>query len=98
MELVIKNMVCPRCIIMVERTLAEMRLDVENVLLGKIILRQGLSPAAYEELEQSLGSIGFRILSGRNEILVEKVKNCLISIIHSESGIRIRENFSTLIR
>lgn len=98
MELVIKNMVCPRCIIMVEKTLAAMRLDVENVLLGRVILRQVLSPAVYEELEHKLASSGFSILSERNEILVEKVKNCVISVIHSESRIGISENFSTLIR
>ncbi|MGQ2983079.1 helix-turn-helix domain-containing protein [Flavobacterium sp.] len=98
MELHIKNMVCPRCIITVEKLLETLQLDYAGVALGAINLKQELSAAQLQALDQKLSGYGFSIITKPNEVLVEKVKNCIISIIHNQKGIQIKENFSGLIR
>lgn len=91
-------MVCPRCILTVEKLLGELRIKIAGVALGVVTLAQEITAAQLDELGQKLSSYGFSIIARPNEILIEKVKNCIVSIIHDKAGIRIKENFSELIR
>ena len=62
MKLIIKNMVCNRCIIVVSNVLAQMQIEAEKVALGQVLLRAPLSLPELSALKLELATNGFEIL------------------------------------
>jgi AraC family transcriptional regulator len=82
MKLYIKNMVCPRCISAVEKTLAEIDVQPLQVLLGEVSLASELSVSQSEVLKQKLESLGFELLDDIRKQQIEKIKLIIINHIH----------------
>ncbi|SNS73309.1 transcriptional regulator, AraC family [Belliella buryatensis] len=82
-ELLIKNMVCPRCIMAVENLLFEKDIPFEKVVLGKAILLQELKPKDLKELEDGLLRMGFEILQDRDVKKIEKIKTSLVELFQN---------------
>lgn len=80
----IKNMVCPRCILAVERILKEMGIEDTDVGLGEVKFANPLDDDIQRKLEIKLKELGFELLSNRNSQLVEKIKNTIISMVHHQ--------------
>ncbi|MBC7522830.1 MAG: AraC family transcriptional regulator, partial [Flavobacterium sp.] len=97
MKLSIKNMVCPRCIIVVKQELEKIKLVAENVTLGEITFKEVLSDEHLTYLKNGLASHGFEVLDDRKAMIIEKVKNIIVSIIHSTEEVAIKRNFSDII-
>jgi AraC family transcriptional regulator len=97
MKLIIKNMVCKRCILIVRKLLEEMQLHADSITIGEAQLRESLSEMETVMLDRKLREQGFEILDDRKKILIERVKNTIIEIIHNVEGIHLRTNFSVLI-
>ncbi len=91
MRLVIKNMVCPRCITSVQQLLAKHKLQANYVRLGEIELTKDPSKAQLQQLAASLQETGFELLDDQRTQLIEKVKNLLIQKVQSGS---VEEHFS----
>lgn len=79
-ELHIKNMVCPRCEMVVKDTLEGLGLTVHEVELGRAVVEK---PAAIsqEEINEGLQKYGFELLEGRSRRLVEQIKTLIIKYI-----------------
>lgn len=92
----IKNMVCNRCIKVVEDLAQQQGLQVDAVQLGELQVKEELSDAQKEQLKKILQEWGFELLDDRKAALVEKIKNIIIREIH-HSQERRHENFSHLI-
>jgi len=89
-KILIKNMVCPRCIQAVRTTLKELNLAFTDVQLGEVWLENELSEAKHELLKSRLEDIGFELLNDSKQHLIEKIKTTLISLIqHSDSELHI---------
>lgn len=80
----IKNMVCPRCILAVERILKELGIEDTDVGLGEVKFASPLDDDIQRKLEIQLKEMGFELLSNRNSQLVEKIKNAIISMVHHQ--------------
>ncbi|UJP66606.1 helix-turn-helix domain-containing protein [Mongoliitalea daihaiensis] len=80
-EIKIKNMVCPRCIMAVENIVKGMNLAVQEVRLGKLVLKNELTPAQAKNLETSLKTIGFEILKSKEAITIEEIKRFLNALV-----------------
>lgn len=79
-ELHIRNMVCPRCIMVVKQTLEELGLEVLEVELGEAIVVP--DPTVDEEMiDEKLGEYGFELVRGRNQQVVEQIKTSLIQYV-----------------
>jgi AraC family transcriptional regulator len=98
MELIIKNMVCNRCVIVVSNVLAELRIEAEIVTQGQVLLKAPLTAFQLSGFSRELNKNGFEILDDSKKIIIEKVKNNIIAIIHSTDGITVKTNFSQIIR
>lgn len=98
MNLIVKNMVCQRCIIVVSHILAAMQLDTESVTMGQISLKKDISSKELDLLDANLRQRGFEILDDRKRILTEKVKNKIIEIVHGAEAIHLKINFSQVIK
>lgn len=83
MKLYIKNMVCPRCIMAVERELKDLALQPTHIELGIVEFEQALTPAQTEAMRLRLVLLGFELLSDTKNKQVEQIKNFLIVVLQA---------------
>ncbi len=96
MEILIKNMVCPRCVEAVKESLKDTEIPFERIELGKVSLKSPLSPDQKTAFGASLESKGFELLESRNSALISQVKSLIIGQVH-HSDQSLGENFSTFL-
>ena len=92
--LYLKNVVCPRCIRIIEEELDRLGLPVTAVSLGQADLERPLEPEEREQVLSVLANYGFEILEDKRAILVNQIKTALISLIIFQED-RIKTNYST---
>ncbi len=84
-EVMIKNMVCPRCVMAVENSLKDLGIAFEKVLLGKVLLPDPvLSQEQLRVWESKLNDMGFQILKEKDAQRIEAVKNHLQALLLGE--------------
>lgn len=76
----IKNMVCPRCVMVVRQTLEELGFEILEVELGQAVVQVDES-ISQDRVEEKLKEYGFELIRGRNQQLVEQIKTLLIRYI-----------------
>jgi len=96
MEILIKNMVCPRCIEAVTKTFEELEIPIDAIELGKVHLPSPLSSELKSILSKSLKSQGFELLESKNAALISQIKSLIIKQIHHSDQI-LGENYSTFL-
>jgi len=82
MKLSIKNMVCPRCILVIERELVDLNMQA-RVTLGFIEFEYQLSKEQIEQIASRIVPLGFEILIDSKNKQVEEIKNLLIKVFHA---------------
>jgi AraC-like DNA-binding protein len=82
MKLYIKNMVCVRCETLVRNELTQLGYDWQWIKPGEIELKNELQPGEKEKLHKVLKNLGLGILDDKKSILVEKIQNHIIELIH----------------
>ena len=75
--ILIKNMVCDRCIATVQNDLQQLGLPYMDVRLGEVRLSRPLSEAERGKLSVLLESQGFQLLMDRDKQLVEQIKGII---------------------
>ena len=91
----IKNMVCNRCIKVVQEEFEKLGLVVKNIQLGEVELFKDETKLDMQKIDDILKSNGFELLDNKNSKIIEKVKILIIDMIQkadSEKDIDI--NFS----
>lgn len=96
MEILIKNMVCPRCIEAVRQALDQLEIKHKHIELGKVILETPLLDQQKDLLEEALKARGFELLESRSSRLISQIKSKIIEQIH-HSGQIMDGNFSTFL-
>lgn len=82
--LLVKNMVCHRCILSVEDILRKASIPFEKVLIGEIYLTNELSHDEKERLQQRLEAVGFELIDNHSSALIEKIKQLVIKKARNE--------------
>lgn len=98
MKVSIKNMVCSRCIFVVKQVFEDMHILPVLVHMGEAELEEDLSMMQISYLRNSLSEKGFELLDDRKMVLVEKVKNLIVEIIHGADSIDLTIKLSHLIQ
>jgi AraC-like DNA-binding protein len=93
MILYIKNMVCNRCIHVVEQEMKKIKLSSANVRMGEVEIAKPLSEKQLKQLDENLKKFSFELLDNQNQRQIEKIKNLLIKKV--QSG-QIEEHFSII--
>jgi AraC family transcriptional regulator len=88
--ILVKNMVCHRCILSVEEILNKAAIAYNKVLLGEIHLINELSQKQKEYLSAELKSLGYEIIDNHMSGLIEKIK--LLVIRKARNEIDTKEN------
>lgn len=89
----IKYMVSLRCIIVVKEELNKLGINFLNVSLGEVEILGKITKQQKDELSINLKKIGLELLDDKKSVLIEKVKNEIITMIHHSESLPII-NFS----
>ena len=80
-KLLIKNMVCQRCVMTVKDILHKNAIPFENVSLGEVDLTRKLSDDELKELQTSLNKVGFELIETRVNKIVEEIKQRILEYL-----------------
>lgn len=92
----IKNMVCNRCIMVVQSELEKLNLDVNTVSLGRVDLNAPLQQDEKNKLKNALLPLGFELIDDRKSRIIESIKNIIIDVVHHQDS-EIKINLSDLL-
>lgn len=82
MKLYIKYMVSLRCKMMVQDELQKLGLQPIVVDLGLVEILEEITPKQRNELKKNLLKSGLELLDDKKSILIERIKNVIIEMIH----------------
>jgi AraC-like DNA-binding protein len=91
MRIAIKNMVCNRCILVVQQEFQKQGINPVEVTMGEVELAKALNDNQLKSLTESLTNLGFEILDDKNNKLIERIKGLLIEAVQSGE---VEEHFS----
>ena len=80
--LYIKYMVSIRCKMIVKSELKKLGLQYIMVDLGLVELMEDITPEQHDQLKANLLRSGLELLDDRRAILIERIKNVIIEMIH----------------
>ncbi|MDR4951281.1 AraC family transcriptional regulator [Chryseobacterium sp. ES2] len=96
MKLYIKYMVSLRCKMVVHQELEKLGIKNAVVDLGTVELLDDISSEKRQILKENLLKTGLEVLDDKKSILIEKIKNVVIEMIHYSDELP-KENFSDYI-
>lgn len=94
MELNIKNMVCGRCVKIVQQVLEDHQLTITSIELGKVTVVGEPAPSKLEEIRKALQNEGFDFIDDQKAKLVGSIKNLIIELVHYGELDEMKQNFS----
>jgi AraC family transcriptional regulator len=96
MYLYIKNMVCNRCILVVQQELQKLGIDSCKVTLGEVETGDEIPKDKLEQLQTNLDALGFELLDNLKQQIIEKIKNIIIQQVHHSQD-EEHHNFSEIL-
>lgn len=80
-KILVKNMVCQRCISTVQDILHKLDLPFDNVSLGEVDLARKITEEERARLEGLLNKVGFELIESRVNKIIEDVKKRVIEYL-----------------
>ena len=96
MNLYIKNMVCNRCILVVQQQLEKLHIKSGKITLGEVEIKDEISKEQLQQLSDNLADLGFELLDDNKQQIIEKIKNIIITQVHHAEE-ESRYNFSEIL-
>ena len=87
-------MVSTRCIMAVKAELKKLGLHFIVVDLGEIDIMENISAEQREQLKMGLRTSGLELMDDKRAVLIEKIKNIIIEMVHHTADEIIKTNFS----
>jgi len=82
MKLYIKYMVSLRCKMLVKEELANLGLHYVIIDLGMVEIMETITQKQHDQLKENLLKSGLELLDDKKSVLIEKIKNVVIEMIH----------------
>ena len=95
--LFIKNMVCNRCIKVVNDELYKLKIQVKKIELGKVEISGPLNNLQIEEVKTVLNKNGFELIDDKKSQLIGQIKTLVIQRVHYLKQDEKQENTSDYI-
>ncbi|MDP3916614.1 MAG: AraC family transcriptional regulator [Bacteroidota bacterium] len=90
MELHIKNMVSNRCKLILKSELEKLEINYTDINLGSAEITEDITPERKNLLDFNLKKFGLSLIEDKKGMLVEKIKNIIIELVHySENQIKL---------
>lgn len=95
MQLLIKNMVCNRCVRVVREELERIGLSVSKVELGIASINLTGTAIQYDVIQHALQKEGFELIEDHKASIIERIKHLIINEIHHHKSEKpASQNFS----
>ncbi|MCP1996073.1 AraC family transcriptional regulator [Flavobacterium sp. HSC-61S13] len=94
--LFIKNMVCNRCILVVQNEMDKLGLVVKNMTLGEVLLEKDLTAEERVAVESALVPLGFEVIDDKKSRMIEQIKNVIIDVVHYQDN-DVKTNLSDIL-
>lgn len=82
MKIFIQNMVSQICKLIVKSELEKLGLIFTSIELGEVNLLNDISEVESDLLAKSLHANGLELLKGKDAIIIEKIKNIVVEMVH----------------
>lgn len=83
-ELLVRSMVCSRCIKVIDSELENIGVHVQDIRLGKVLISFNSATVSGQEIERVLQENDFEIIKSKESLLAEKIKLKLIEILEQD--------------
>ena len=93
MNIYIKNMVCIRCKMVVKDQLKKIALNNAVVKLGEVEFPGTITDVQLNQFRTGLLRFGLEVLDDKKSMLIDKIKNVIIELVHYEDE-PLKVNFS----
>jgi AraC-like DNA-binding protein len=91
LKIYIKYMVSIRCKMVVKAELEKLGIHYKTVELGEVEMEENISPEQWNTLNTNLKKSGIELMEDKKSILIEKIKNVIIELVHySEEPLNIK--------
>ncbi|VAW55860.1 hypothetical protein MNBD_GAMMA07-926, partial [hydrothermal vent metagenome] len=75
MRIIIKNMVCDRCILVIKNVLNELQLIPISILMGELDFGEStITPNQLKQFKHKIELLGFEIINDKKSKLIENIK------------------------
>jgi AraC-like DNA-binding protein len=81
-KLLIKNMVCQRCVLTVENIFADLKIPFRKITLGEVDLEEKLTDNESKKLDQELNKVGFELIERRVNKIIEDIKKAVMEYLN----------------
>lgn len=78
----IKNMVCNRCIKVVQDELSALGYSIKNIELGELTLKEDISDLKMDKISRVLADNGFELIDDKKSRIINRIKTLIIEYIH----------------
>ncbi len=92
--LYIRNMVCNRCIRVIEEEFQKLGLNIQSITLGEVKVEEHLDEDMIERIRNILDENGFELIEDRKIRTIEQIKLLIIELIRDEEKIAGKINIS----
>lgn len=86
-------MVSNRCKLAVKETLKRLGLHFILIELGEVEIMENISEEQREQVRIALDAAGFELMDDKRSVLIEKIKNIVVEMVHHSDEI-VKVNFS----
>jgi AraC-like DNA-binding protein len=93
LKLHIKYMVSLRCKMVVKDELRKLGINYSNISLGEVELAEEINHSQLEKFRAALKQSGLELMDDKKSVLIEKIKDVVIEMVHYEDEIP-KVNFS----
>jgi AraC-like DNA-binding protein len=93
LKLYIKYMVSLRCKMVVKDELRKLGINYSNISLGQVELAEEINRSQLENIRIALKQSGLELMDDKKSVLIEKIKDVVIEMVHYEDELP-KVNFS----
>jgi AraC family transcriptional regulator len=83
-KLLIKNMVCNRCIKVVKEEFEKLRLDVSSIALGEVVVKGTIDESMLDKIKSVLEENGFELIEDKKAKTIEQIKLVILDLIRTD--------------
>ena len=80
-RILIKNMVCNRCVFAVQHIFDTLKIPLDKIEMGEVVLSKEVSPSTLKTIVNELEKLGFERIETRGNKLIEDVKKLVIKYL-----------------
>jgi AraC-like DNA-binding protein len=81
-KLLVKNMVCQRCILTVENIFNDLKIPFHKISLGEVDLERKLSGSELKEVDEQLNKVGFELIEKRVNKIIADIKKAVMDYLN----------------